>query len=396
MGEVMASFSSASGTGDGLPALVDSLADRALEGLGPGGPPDLAVLFLTPDFGPCHGEAGPRVRARTGARHLLGCSGGGVIGSEAEREGGRSAALLLARAPGTEFRPFRIPGGDAGEDATPEGFRARVGLPEGGEPSFLLLMEPFSVDGDDLLARFEAAFPGRPVLGGVASGAHRPGLHALWSDGETGRDGAAGLALVGGSVALRPLVSQGCRPVGRRYAVTRVEGPRIRTLAGKPAADALRETIEGLSPEDRDLARTSLHLGRVAHEARSDFRRGDFLIRNLVAIVPEDGSLVVGDHLRAGQTVQFQLRDAATAAEDLAELLDQEAAAGSPSAGLLFSCGGRGSRLFGSPDHDLRLIQGKLGRFPLAGFFCNGEVGPVGRRNFLHGFTSSLALFAAR
>ncbi|MHC4925554.1 MAG: FIST signal transduction protein, partial [Planctomycetota bacterium] len=215
----------------------------------------------------------------------------------------------------------------------------------------------------------------------------------LFVDEERHREGAVGLALTGGDVTVRPLVSQGCRPVGRRFAVTKGEGNRIHTLAGKRAEDALRETVESLSEEDRALARTSLHLGRVAHEASAEFHRGDFLIRNLVALVPEDGSLLVGDHVRVGQTVQFQLRDADTATEDLGEMLDSAAAEGTPGAALLFSCGGRGSHLFGRPDHDLGMIRRGLGEFPLAGFFCNGEIGPVGADNFLHGFTTSLALF---
>jgi len=388
-------FSSASAQGDDLDALLEGIASRALADLGTGGPPDLAALFVTPDFGPDHDGAGPRARDRTKARHLLGCSGGGVIGAEAEREGGNAAALFLARLPGADLRSFRID--QAGLEALdgPEAVRRLLGVPGGSDASFLLLPDPYSIDAEGLLAAVNDACPGRPILGGLASGARGPGVHRLWLDGEALEEGAAGVAISGGGVAVRPLVSQGCRPIGRRFAVTAVEGTRLRTLAGKPAADALRETVEGLSPADRRLARTSLHLGRVANEASPEFHRGDFLIRNLMGIVPEDGSLVVGDHLRVGHTVQFQLRDAATATEDLAELLDREAKAGRPAGGLLFSCGGRGSHLFGEPDHDLHLVRERLGAFPLAGFFCNGEIGPVGPRNFLHGFTSSLALFAA-
>jgi len=391
-----AAFASASAAGKALPDLLEEVSARALADLGPGGAPDLAVLFVTPDFGSGHGDAGPRVRARTKAAHLLGCSGGGVIGSEAEREEGGAASLLLARLGGAEVTPFRILQEDLETDAGPGALRERVGVPAEAEASFLLLADPFSVDGEALLDGMNAAWEGRPVLGGLASGGSRHGVHALWLDDAVEREGAIGVALRGGSVALRPLVSQGCRPIGRRFTVTKAEGPRLFTLAGRPAVEALRETVEALPPGDRELARTSLHIGRVAHEARREFARGDFLIRNLVAMVPDDGSLVVGDHLRAGQTVQFQLRDAATATEDLGALLDLERGAARPAAGLLFSCGGRGSRLFGVPDHDLGLVRERLGAFPLAGFFCNGEIGPVGPRNFLHGFTSSLALFVPR
>lgn len=375
-------FSSASGTDPDLDALIDGVSDRALGDLGPGGPPDLAILFVTPDFATDHGRAGPRVLARTRANHLLGCSGVGVIGADAEREGGTSAALLLARLPGVPLEPRRVTQADL-EDG-----RALA-------PALLLLADPYSIDAEALLEAIQDGRPGRPVIGGLASGANGPGGHALWLEGETLRDGAAGFDLGGPGAPVRALVSQGCRPVGRRYTVTAAEGPRLRTLAGKPAAHALRETYDSLSPADRELLRTSLHIGVVAHESKAEFHRGDFLIRNLLGMVQEDSSLVVGDHCSVGQTVQFQLRDAATAAEDLAELLDREAKTGPPAGGLLFSCGGRGSHLFGEPDHDLRLIRSKLGAFPIAGFFCNGEIGPVGPRSFLHGFTSSLALFPA-
>lgn len=388
-----ASFSSVSATGNDMDEVLEDLCLRAVEALPGEGPPDLAFLFVTPDYGAAVSEAGAAVRDAVEARHLMGCTGGGVIGAEAEREGGHSAALLLARLPGSKIRPFHVTQQDLAAMGSLEDLEGLIGVPADEDPTFLLLPEPFSLDADGLLGALNHVYAGRPVLGGLASGGARPGLHVLFLDGERYPEGAVGLALTGGEVRVTPLVSQGCRPVGRRFAVTKGEGNRIHTLAGKTAEEALRETVASLSEEDQSLARTSLHLGRVAHEASADFHRGDFLIRNLVALVPEDGSLLVGDHVRVGQTVQFQLRDAATAAEDLGEMLDVAIADGEPAAALLFSCGGRGSHLFGRPDHDLGMIRRRLGEFPLAGFFCNGEIGPVGRDNFLHGFTTSLALF---
>jgi small ligand-binding sensory domain FIST len=375
-------FASAAGMGPDAGALLDDLADRALADLGPGPPPDLAVVFATPDLDGDHRMAGARVRGRTGAARLLGCSAGGVIGADREREDGPGAALLLARLPGCALVPGILP--------------LRTDPPPGGDGAILLLADPFSVDPEALLATVQARRPGWPLVGGLASGGHGPGIHALWSDGETLDRGAVALAIGGPGLAVRAVVSQGCRPVGRRYVVTAAEGNRIRSLAGRPAAEALRATWEGLSPEDRERFRTGVHLGVVAHEARPEFSRGDFLVRNLLGLVEGDGSLVVGDRPAVGQTIQFQLRDAAAASEDLAAHLEREAAAGSPAGGLLFSCGGRGARLFGAPDHDLRAIRDRLGPFPLAGFFCNGEIGPVGPASFLHGFTASMALFSAR
>jgi small ligand-binding sensory domain FIST len=389
-----ATFAAASGTGGDGAALVDSLTASALRRLGGDGPPDLAILFVTRDFPGGESAFGRRVLAATGARHLLGASASGVIGPEGEFEGGHAASVFLARLPRTTILPWTSD--DVPEDGLPPlpGTPPSFGGPADGEPSFLVLADPYSTPMDEILEAFHVQWPGRPVMGGLASGGAGPGQHSLWLDDSVRDSGAVGLSLRGG-VNVRPLVSQGCRPVGRRYVVTDVDGPRLRGLAGRRALDVLRDTVEGLSPEDRIIARTSLHIGRVAHEARADFHRGDFLIRNLVAVVPSEGSLVVGDHMRRGQTIQFQLRDAATAREDLEEMLDHALTGGAPAAALLFSCGGRGSHLFKESDHDLRLVESRFGPIPVSGFFCAGEVGPVGPRSFLHGFTSSMVLFSS-
>ncbi len=402
-------FASASGSDRNGAALRRRLVERIGEDLGAGPAPDVLFAFATPDLGIDLDRLGTVLAAETGARTVLGCTGGGVIGREAEHEGGHALALLAARLPGAKLAPFtrdmdalEAPDPDSPDAAAParprpDGDLAWPDVPAGsaaGEPTFLLLADPFSFAPDPALARFARRWPGRPVLGGLASGANQPGGHRIWSGTAALDGGAAGLALRG--VDLHAVVSQGCRPIGRRFVVTSARDNRILTLAGRPAAEALRETLDGLSPEDLALARTSLHLGLVAHENRAEFRRGDFLIRNLLALVPSEGSLIVGDEPRRGQTIQFQLRDAATAREDLEALLDADMADHAdapPRAVLAFSCGGRGSHLFGGPDHDLLLLRSRYGDVPVAGFFCNGEIGPVGARSFVHGFTTSLAVF---
>jgi small ligand-binding sensory domain FIST len=391
-----AAFASASGGGGDLSGLLADLCVKALGSLGEGGPPDLAVLFASPGFEDGVDGAGPAVRRATGARHLLGCTGIGTLGTEGEHEAGSSASLLLARLPGTRIQPLALDGEVPEALADPEALRGAIGVPGEEAPSFLLLADPYTTDADAWLAALDAAYPGRPVIGGLASGGSHPGVHRLWLDSETRAEGVAGIALCGGSAEIRPLVSQGCRPVGRRFVVTAAAGSRLLKLAGRPAVAALRETLDALPEEDRPLAQRGVHLGRVAHEARPEFRRGDFLIRNILDFNPGDGSLGVGDLPRRGQTVQFQLRDAASATEDLRELLDEAAAEGPASAALLFSCGGRGTHMFGTPHHDITLLRDRLGPVPVAGFFCNGEIGPVGPRSFVHGFTASLALFRPR
>ena len=202
--------------------------------------------------------------------------------------------------------------------------------------------------------------------------------------------GAVGVRVDG--IRIRALVSQGCRPIGSIYTVTVAEGNVIRELAGRPPLQRLQEVVEALPPEDRELVNRGLHVGRVIDEYKTELGRGDFLIRGVTGVDPQTGALAVGDRIEVGETIQFHVRDAATADEDLRNLLEQEA---EPADGaLLFTCNGRGSRLFPVPDHDASLVSNKLGGLPLAGFNCAGEIGPIGGKNFLHGFTASVALFS--
>ena len=245
---------------------------------------------------------------------------------------------------------------------------------------------------DLVLERLSDAYPGAVAAGGMASGATRPGGHVLFRDGRAPRYGAVGLAIVG--MPLRHVVSQGCRPVGRRFVITKCVENKILTLSGRPALPTIQEAISQFTPADQELAQTSLLFGRVMHEAKEDFSLGDFLIRNFVGAVPDEGAVLVGDKVRVGQTVQLQLRDGTTATHDLDATLSRAAKDGGPArAALLFSCAGRGKRLFDVPDHDVAAIRRRWGEIPLAGFFCNGEIGAVGPRNFVHGFTASVAVF---
>ena len=192
---------------------------------------------------------------------------------------------------------------------------------------------------------------------------------------------------------IRPVVSQGCRPIGRPLVITRAEENVIIELGGRPALERLHEIFGSLDEADRRLVRTSLHVGRAATEYKDRFDRGDFLVRNVVGADPESGVIAVGDLVRTGQTMQFHVRDAASADDDLRLLLAREREAGARAVGaLVFTCNGRGMRLFDEPGHDARCLEECLGPLPAAGFFAQGEIGPIGNRTFLHGFTASIAL----
>ena len=226
------------------------------------------------------------------------------------------------------------------------------------------------------------------MIGGLASAAAGPGGNRLVLDDRLHTDGAVG-ALLPPGVAVSIVVSQGCRPVGQPYTVTRAEGHLLQELGGRPALARLQDLVTTLPAEDRELLAQGVHLGRVIDEHKLDFERGDFLIRGVLGADPNSGALAVGDELETGATVQFQVRDAVSADDDLRAMLAGREADGA----LVFTCNGRGMGLFGAPDHDASVVSELTGSPALAGMFCAGELGPVGGRTFLHGFTASMALF---
>jgi small ligand-binding sensory domain FIST len=257
------------------------------------------------------------------------------------------------------------------------------------EPSaVLLLADPFSFPADALFELVDERHRGLPVIGGMASAARGPGGNRLALDGTIVTSGAVG-ALLGPEVNLTTVVSQGCRPIGTPLVVTRSEGQFVHELAGEPPLQRLLEQAKQLPESDIALINRGLHLGLVIDEHKIEFERGDFLIRNVFGADRETGTIQVGDDVEIGTTVQFQVRDAQSADEDLKEMLIGRAADGV----LLFTCNGRGTNLFPVDNHDATVIADLLGPVPMAGFFAAGELGPVGGRNFLHGFTASMALF---
>jgi small ligand-binding sensory domain FIST len=228
----------------------------------------------------------------------------------------------------------------------------------------------------------------------MASGGLGRRATRLFLDGRVLADGAVGAYLP--DAEIHPLVSQGCRPVGDPYTVTAAEGNLVRELGGRSPVERLQELAAAMTDRERERLTESLQVGVVIDEYGGERRQGDFLIRGVVGADPQSGAMVVGDEVEVGQTLQFHVRDADSADEDLRRALEREAAAlggHRPAGALLFSCNGRGSRLFPGPDHDAGLIAKVLGDIPLAGFFCAGELGPVGGRSYLHAFTASMAVF---
>ncbi|MCH7999317.1 MAG: FIST C-terminal domain-containing protein, partial [Chloroflexi bacterium] len=277
---------------------------------------------------------------------------------------------------------------------TPQDWHRLTGVAPEDASAWLLFADPFTLDAEALLDGLSAGYPGTPLVGGLASGDPRlRGTH-LFLNGEVYDRGAVALAL-GGPYTVRTIVSQGAAPIGETWTITGAQGHIIETIAQRPAYQVLVDTLRALSPAIQRRAQRNLLVGLAMDEHRGEFRRGDFLIRNLMGVDRESGALTVGALPRVGQTIQFQLRDPDAADEDLRELLEQarrELGQRRPVGALLCSCNGRGVGLFGTPDHDARTLVDLLGPIAVAGFFCNGEIGPVGEQNFLHGFTASIAL----
>jgi small ligand-binding sensory domain FIST len=345
--------------------------------------PDLVVCFASPHFVGAVDDMVHALRGILDPAVLLGVTVGSVIGGSHEIEEAPAFSVFAARLPGVTLTPAALQAVD-----TPDG-TAVVGWPDlDTDPSaFLLLADPFSFPVDGFLRHLDQDRPGLRVIGGLASAANRPGGNRLVLDAEVTQQGAVGVFVEG--IEVRTVVSQGCRPIGKPFVVTSAQRNLIEELGGQPALVRLREIAESADDAERELLQRGLHMGIVVDEHKEGFERGDFLVRNVLGADRDTGAVAVGDQVSVGQTVQFHVRDAAAADEDLRILLGGVQA----DAALLFTCNGRGRHLFGTPDHDAGMVAELLGPIPAAGGFCAGEIGPVGGRNFLHGFTASVALF---
>jgi small ligand-binding sensory domain FIST len=378
------------GVGDDWRQALEAALDGALAPL-LGQAPDLLVLFAGAAYDENYGGILTRTAERSGAREVIGCSASGVISGERELEDEPGVAALALRLPaGSLLRVQHVQPEDL-EDVVD--WPQRLGLAASACTGLILLADPFTTDVAALIGGLERDYPGVTIVGGMATGASGVRRTFVFRGSEVEAGGAVVLAL-GGAATLRPVVSQGCEPIGDVWTITDAAGHIVKAIGSRPAYQVLVETIQGLDAARRQRANGNLLVGLAMDEYRDEFKRGDFLIRNLMGADPTSGAIAVAGEPRIGQTLQFQIRDARAADEELRHML--HSAQDNPSAAaLLFACNGRGVGLFGAPDHDARTIRELLGPLPLAGLFCNGEIGPVGASTYIHGFTASLALIAA-
>jgi small ligand-binding sensory domain FIST len=362
----------------------------AREGLA-GEPCDLAVVFASGTHLAAPEAVLEAIHEALDPAALVGCAAGGVIAARREVEDGTAVSVWAAHLDGGSATTFH-----AMVEELEEGTGALAGMPElDGADGAILLADPATFPTDAVLRFLSESAPAVPLVGGLASARVAGGGTALFLGDEVRDEGAVGVRLDG--VEVLPCVSQGAAPIGPELTITAAEGHVILELAGRPALEKLRETIEALPAEDLALVQGGLLMGIVVDSNKPDYVQGDFLVRGLVGADPDTGQVAVAAEVRPGQVVRLHARDAESADRDLREALSvrMRALGGrTPAGALVFSCNGRGRGLFGRSDHDAETVDDELGGAPAAGFFAAGEIGPVGGESFLHGFTATVAVFA--
>lgn len=351
-------------------------------------PAHLAFVFVSEDYLPHLAEFTDIIRVDGRISEVVGCSGSGLIANQVECETGSGFSILALCLVDDEI--CIVEQGGAALSAGVDSGSIRRMIP--GVKSSVLLANPFHFPVDDWLSAFNEAYPRVPVMGGLASGGQDEASMAVFHNGRK----VEGAVWVGfrGAVQVVPVVSQGCRPIGEPLPVTKSDQNVVFSLGSRPAYQALESAFESLSDSEKSTAQGNLFAGLANNEYVDEFKPGDFLIRNIIGADPDSGAVVIAGIPRLGQTMQYQLRDGDTADSDLRAVLKRSwsPAHGRLLGSLVFTCTGRGERMFGSPNHDAETLQEAAGTHSSAGFFCNGEIGPVAERNCVHGYTASIAM----
>lgn len=388
-----------------LEAAIAETASQAQEALGCNA--DLGIVFIASAFASEYSRLLPLLQEYLPVKHLIGCGGGAIVGSHADQgmrevEQDPALSLTLANLPGVTVSSFHLEPDQLPDlDSSPQAWVDCVGVNPQERPNFVLLADPFSSRINDLLQGLDFAYAGCPKVGGLASGRSLRGGSGLFCNDRYYESGSVGIAL-SGAIQMKTIVAQGCRPIGPVFQVVEGEQNVLLQLMAtdssrqETALEALQNVVQNLEESDRQLAQHSLFVGLAHSEFQLELQAGDFLIRNLIGVDPRVGALAIGDRVRPGQRLQFHLRDAKASEEDLRLLLDRFCADPqntSALGALMFSCLGRGQGLYQQPDFDATLFQSYLGKIPLGGFFCNGEIGPIAGSTYLHGYTSAFGVF---
>ena len=352
------------------------------------------LVFFSPDYVEFLEDFLELLRVYGQMPLLVGCTGGGLVGTGKEVEDRSGFSLLLLSLPQTKISVFEFSQSQVEESSGPAFWQMESGVEGDGADVWITLANPLRLDAERWLAEWNVAYPGVPAIGGLASG-DQDNL-VLCRDGRAISGDGLAVALTGG-LGLRTIVSQGCRPIGEPLTITGAKQNLLLSLGSKPAYGVLNTVFNSLTKQEKDRARNNLFAGLAMSEYLDDYKRGDFLIRNILGADPEAGAVAISAPLRVGQTLQYQLRDRDSADEDLRELchgVEEDGAR--PFASLVLLCNGRGRGMFGISDHDAGVLAEIFGSHASAGFFCAGEIGPVGKQNYLHGYTASVLLLCDR
>ena len=359
------------------------------------GNPDLAIAFASLPPSEFIDSAAQTLYDSIRPTVLIGCSASGVIGTEVEIENKPALSLICGWIPKVKIIPFQLSDADLPDlEAPPSTWHQLISISPEDKPSFVILSDPLTIHVDHFLSALDYAFPESTIIGGLVSGGQLPGENSLFLNHQIVRHGLVGIAL-SGDLVIDPIVAQGCRPIGTTLTVTDCHENILNSLNHRSPLQILEDLYPSLSKRDHSLLQTSLFIGVGMNSLHDTYVQGDFLIRNIMGLDAKTGSLSLGTHLRPGQTVQFHLRDAQTSREDLRIGLENyraERPTNEAKGALLFSCLGRGSYLYGQSNHDIDLFQKHVGKMPVGGFFCNGEIGPVGGTTYLHGYTSCFGI----
>lgn len=396
-------WASALSTRPSLEAAVQEVTHQAQQALQ--GSADLGLVFISAAFASEYSRLMPLLQENLSVPALIGCGGGGIVGmtpdgQAKEVEGDAALTLCLARLPGVAIKTFHIDSNELPDlDASPERWSDLIGVAPSDRPHFVLLSDPMSSGINDLLQGLDFAYPSAVKVGGLTTGGGTTG--SLFCNYQVYREGTVGVAL-SGNIVMESIVAQGCRPIGQIYRVVEGERNILLKLEEQPDGDVacgvartplevLQDMFQDLNDDDRALMPHSLFVGIAQSEFKQHLEQGDFLIRNLLGVDPRVGAVAIGDRVRPGQRIQFHLRDAEASAEDLETLLERyqlNASGPAPVGALMFSCVGRGEGLYDEPNFDSHLFSRYIKNVPLSGFFCGGEIGPIGNSTFLHGYTS--------
>ena len=359
-----------------------------------GSSPDLVVAFGSFHHAAAFTDAMNSLRRTLQPGCLIATTADSILGDDVELDGVSGLSAIAVRLPGVEITPWRSTPSDPLPLSNPDALPERLGIRDQSK-CMIMLADPFTTPTHrtlDVLSDLPDLEQSIPMVGGLSSGGSRPGINRLVIDDTFQTSGSVGVTL-SGPLECDTIVSQGCRPVGKPMLVTGVKDQHVITeLGGLPAMEQLKSTAQSLPKHERDLLQNGLLIGLVVDEQRDHFGRGDFLVRSVLGANQAEGYLSIGAVIRPGQTVQFQVRDAQAAHDDLQLLLDGQQLSGDPLAGLLVTCNGRGKSLFGSEGHDITMARRRLNNMPTAGFFAAGEFGPIGNRSYLHGHTAVLTL----